>query len=349
MPAPDTAIDEHSYAEPHLVRTTHLDLDLVLDFDARTLAGAVTLSLDWVDPDATRLVLDTRALAIESVVAVGTDGRTTPLAYELADEQDPVLGTALTIQAPGRPARVRLAYRTSPRASGLQWLAPTMTKGGQRPFMFSQSQQIHARSWVPLQDTSRVRLTYTARGTAPRWATVLMSADNDPSAVADGHFTFDMPQPVPSYLLAIAAGDLAFAPVSDRTGVWAEPDMLDLAAREFEDVEVMLEAAEELYGPYRWGRYDLLVLPPSFPYGGMENPRLTFATPTVVVGDKSLVSLVAHEIAHSWSGNLVTFAYARDTWLNEGVTTYVERRIVEVVSGAHVKVMLDVIDRTSSR
>jgi leukotriene-A4 hydrolase len=211
--------------------------------------------------------------------------------------------------------------------------------------MFSQSQQIHARSWVPLQDTPQIRFTYSAHVTAPADAMVLMSADNDPAAARDGDYSFKMPQKIPSYLLAIAAGDLVFKPIGARSGVWAEPAMVDKAVAEFVDTEKMIDTAEKLYGPYRWGRYDLLVLPPSFPYGGMENPRLTFATPTVIVGDKSLVSLIAHELAHSWSGNLVTFATDKDAWLNEGTTTYVQSRITESLYGRDMAAMEEVIDR----
>ena len=246
---------------------------------------------------------------------------------------DPVLGSKLTVTLGRQAPKVRLRYRTVPEASGLQWLTPAMTLGKKTPFMFSQSQQIHARSWVPLQDTTLVRFTYDAHITSPKDAMVLMSADNDPAAVRDGDYTFRMPQRIPSYLLAIAAGDLVFRPITDRAGVWAEPAMAAKAAAEFADTGRMMEATEQLYGPYRWDRYDILVLPPSFPYGGMENPRLTFATPTVITGDKSLVSLIAHELAHSWSGNLVTFATARDAWLNEGPTSYVENRVIEALYG----------------
>ena len=228
---------------------------------------------------------------------------------------------------------MQVTYSTSPEASGLQWLEPSMTEGKQLPFMFSQSQAIHARSWVPLQDTPSVRFTYTAHVTSRPDVMVLMSADNDPAAKRTGDYTFSMPNPIPSYLLAIAAGDLVFKPISARSGVWAEPAMVDKAAKEFEDTEKMITTTEALYGPYRWGRYDMLVLPPSFPFGGMENPRLTFATPTVIVGDKSLVSLIAHELAHSWSGNLVTNASWKDIWLNEGFTTYVQARITEALYG----------------
>ncbi|WP_287596508.1 M1 family metallopeptidase [Thermomonas sp.] len=342
--AAEKIVDEHSYAQPDKVRTTDLALDLAVDFDGKTIAGTATYALDWVDKSATQLVLDTRDLTIDKAEGLGADGKWEPLKFALSDK-DKVLGSALTIETPNRPAKVRVSYVTSPEASGLQWLAPSMTEGKQTPFMFSQSQQIHARSWVPLQDTPQIRFTYSANVKSPANVMVLMSADNDPKAARDGEYSFKMPQKIPSYLLAIAAGDLVFKEIGARSGVWAEPAMVDKAVAEFDDTEKMIDAAEGLYGPYRWGRYDLLVLPPSFPYGGMENPRLTFATPTVIVGDKSLVSLIAHELAHSWSGNLVTFATDKDSWLNEGTTTYVQSRITEALYGRDMAAMEEVIDR----
>ncbi|HEY9540845.1 MAG TPA: M1 family metallopeptidase, partial [Luteimonas sp.] len=339
-----TSHDALSYAEPGKVAITDLALDLRVDFDTKTIAGTATYTLDWKDEDARQLVLDTRDLAIDKVEGEGKDGAWQPLQYGLAD-RDELLGSKFTIEAPERNEHIRVTYTTSPDASGLQWMTPAMTGGGKLPFMFSQSQQIHARSWVPLQDTPQVRFTYTAHVTSPADVMVLMSADNDPEAGRDGDYSFKMPQAIPSYLLAIAAGDLVFAPISGRSGVWAEPAMVEKAAAEFADTEKMIEVTEQLYGPYRWERYDMLVLPPSFPYGGMENPRLSFITPTVIVGDKSLVSLIAHELAHSWSGNLVTFATPKDQWLNEGVTSYVENRIVEALYGEEMANMEAVIAR----
>ncbi len=337
--------DEHSYAEPQKVVIDGLALDISLDFDSKTIAGTATYALQWKDAAATQLVLDTRDLVIDKVEGEA-NGAWQPLQYALADK-DETLGSKLTIEVPDRNAKVRVGYRTSPEASGLQWLTPEMTEGKQLPFMFSQSQQIHARSWVPLQDTPQVRYTYSARVTTRPDVMVLMSADNDPAAVRDGEYTFTMPQRIPSYLMAIAAGDLVFKPISARSGVWAEPSMVDRAHAEFIDTEKMIATTEALYGPYRWERYDLLVLPPSFPYGGMENPRLSFITPTVIVGDKSLVSLIAHELAHSWSGNLVTFSSAKHGWLNEGFTSYVENRIVEALYGKDVSDMEYMIARNT--
>src|SRR5439155_12241219 len=248
-------------------------------------------------------------------------------------DKDKILGAPLTIPLPARATRVRISYSTSPGASGLQWLEPAQTAGKKRPFLFTQSQAIHARSWIPLQDSPGVRMTYSAVVRTPKDLVAVMSAPNNPNAPPNGEYRFRQRMAIPSYLIALAVGDLRFRPMGNRTGVYAEPAVIDRAAAEFSDTEQMLEAAQSLYGPYRWGRYDLLVLPPSFPFGGMENPTLTFATPTILAGDKSLVSLVAHELAHSWSGNLVTNATWSDFWLNEGFTVYVERRILEKLYG----------------
>jgi leukotriene-A4 hydrolase len=332
LPLAAHAADPHSYAQPEQVRVTHLDLDLNIDFAHKRLEGNATLKLDWENPRAASLVLDTRNLKITRIMALAGSGKATPLKYSLAPP-DKTLGSKLTISTPMHPARVRIVYATSPGATGLQWLTPAQTADKKLPFMFSQSESIHARSWVPLQDSPAVRFTYNAHITAPKDIRVVMSAINDASHPLNGNFSFDQPHPIPSYLLAIAAGDIAVKETGPRSAVYAEPSVVDKAAHEFEDTEKMIATAEKLYGPYRWGRYDILVLPPSFPYGGMENPDMTFATPTVLVGDKSLVSLVAHELAHSWSGNLVTAASWRDIWLNEGITTYVQGRITEALYG----------------
>ncbi|MFT4255414.1 MAG: M1 family metallopeptidase [Pseudoxanthomonas sp.] len=342
--APSRSHDESSFAQPDKVAIADLALDLAIDFDDKQIAGTATYTLDWKDKQASELVLDTRDLAIDRIEGDDGNGNWTPLQYALAPAT-PVFGSRLSIAMPARNAKLRIAYRTSPQASGLQWLDPAMTEGKQLPFMFSQSQAIHARSWVPLQDTPSVRFTYAAHVTSRPDVMVLMSANSPTDAARDGDYAFRMEHPIPSYLLAIAAGDLVFRSTGARSGVWAEPAMADKAAKEFEDTEKMIAVAEKLYGPYRWGRYDILVLPPSFPFGGMENPTLTFATPTVIVGDKSLVSLVAHELAHSWSGNLVTNASWKDIWLNEGFTTYVQGRITEAMYGTEMADMERQIDQ----
>ena len=340
--------DEHSYAEPDKVAIENLGLALVLDFESRTLRGHADLQLDWKDPEHRRLTLDTRDLSIERVLGKRPGSGWYRLDWTL-EPADPILGSKLAIDMKRQYETVRIRYRTAPGASGLQWLQPSMTRGGRLPFMFSQSQAIHARSWVPLQDTPAVRYTYSARVRSEPGIMVLMSADNPPNEPRDGDYVFRMSQPIPSYLMAIAAGDLVFGAISERAGVWAEPATLDAALAEFADTERMIQVAEKLYGPYRWERYDLLILPPSFPFGGMENPRLSFITPTVIVGDKSLTSLIAHELAHSWSGNLVTNASWKDIWLNEGFTNYVEGRITEQVFEPETARMEMVINENSLR
>ena len=322
-----SGVDYHSLSNPGEMKVTHLDLDLTADFDAKRLKGSVTLTFDKLAADASELVLDTRELDIQSVSANGES-----LAFTL-DEADPELGAALRIQVPDGINQVTVSYQTSPQASGVQWLTPAQTAGKQHPFLFTQAQAVHARSFIPLQDSPQVRVTYTAKIKTPEELLAVMSASNDPDTPRDGEYDFTMPQPIPSYLIALAIGDLQFKAMGERTGVYAEPALLDAAAEEFEDTESMLEVTEQTYGAYSWDRYDLLILPPSFPFGGMENPRLSFITPTVIAGDKSLVSLIAHELAHSWSGNTVTNATWRDLWLNEGFTTYLTYRIMEMVYG----------------
>jgi len=319
--------DYHSFSNPEDVRVTHLDLDLTADFETSQLMGSATLTVKRNAPTNNTVILDTRALDITSVSVNGE-----AISFEMG-ETDPELGTPLSIVLPDSANQVTIAYSTSPEASGVQWLTPAQTAGKQHPFLFTQAQAMHARSFIPLQDSPQVRVTYSAIIHTPEDLLAVMSAANDPSTLRDGEYSFDMPQPVPSYLIALAIGDLKFKPMGERTGVYAEPSVLDAAAKEFEDTEAMLEVTEKTYGPYQWDRYDLLILPPSFPFGGMENPRLSFITPTVIAGDKSLVSLIAHELAHSWSGNTVTNATWRDLWLNEGFTTYLTYRIMEMIYG----------------
>jgi len=331
----DPAHDYFSYANTDEFVTQHIALDLELDFDAHTLSGSVVLSMNVLDTSAKEIVLDTRDVAIESVVFLSANGTTAIAEYEMG-KTDAVKGTPLVITVPGSfegeaEVQIRIAYETSPQASALQWLPPELTAGGKHPMMFSQSQSIHARSWVPLQDTPAIRVTYEAVIRTPAELLAVMSANNDPLTPRSGEYQFDMPQPIPSYLLAIAVGNLYFAPLGDDTGVYTEPELLDASVYEFANTQDMLDVAEDQFGPYQWGRYDLLVLPPSFPFGGMENPRLSFLTPSLLAGDRSLVSVVAHELAHSWSGNLVTNATWRDSWLNEGVTSYLESRLMEII------------------
>lgn len=333
----DEAKDVHSYAKPQEARVTHVSLDLTADFDAKVMAGTATLDLQTRE-GAKEIVLDSRNLAVKQVT--DAEGRQLPFAF---GKGDAILGQPLTVQL-GGAKKIVIHYASAPGAPALQWLSADQTAGKKSPYLFSQGEAILNRSWIPTQDSPGIRQSWDASITVPEELVAVMSGDRltPEGENSDGGrtFRFKMDKPVAPYLIAIAVGDLAFKEIGPRTGVWTEPAMLERSASEFADLEKMVSAAEGLYGPYRWGRYDLLVLPPSFPFGGMENPTLTFVTPTVIAGDRSLVSLIAHELAHSWSGNLVTNATWNDFWLNEGFTVYFENRIMEAMYGADRAAML---------
>jgi leukotriene-A4 hydrolase len=340
--------DIHSFARPADARVTHVALDLRADFTAHVLAGRATLTYAR-RPEVRELVLDTRGLKVTQVL--DDDRQRLNFTLNPAVEH---LGQALVIALPATGDTVHVEYQTSPDAAALQWLTPAQTAGKTHPYLYSQGQAILTRTWIPTQDSPGIRQTYEASITVPRPLRVVMSADMltpDGEDAGNGlrRYRFKMDQPVPPYLIAIASGDIAFRSLGPRTGVYTEPVMLTRAADELVDLEKMITAAEALGGPYRWGRYDVLVLPPSFPFGGMENPRLTFATPTILAGDRSLVSLLAHELAHSWSGNLVTNATWGDFWLNEGFTTYFENRIMESLYGKDRASMLASLGRSELR
>jgi aminopeptidase N len=324
-------LDPHSYADPAHARTASFDWAARVDFTSRTLSAEVTLH--FASPASGPLDLDTRELTIESASTL--DGAPVPFSLHPAD---PILGSRLTLQLPASTSAVRIRYRTAPTASALQWLSPEQTLGGKHPFLFSQCQAIHARSVLPCQDTPSIRQAFTATVDVPSELRAVMAAASVERTVTGARATerFQMPQPIPPYLFAFAVGALASKDLSARSRVWAEPGVLEAACWEFAGLPDQLTAAEALFGPYDWERMDVLVMPPSFPYGGMENPRLTFLTPTLITGDRSLVNVVGHELAHSWTGNLVTNATAEHFWLNEGFTVFAERRILEALEGEAV-------------
>lgn len=329
--------DVHSYARPAEAFVTHLDLDITVDFASQTISGEAQYQIQN-EGKSNLIILDSRNLDIQKVLLDGQQ----ETRFALGAEQ-PYLGQALEISIQPTTRTITIVYRTSPGAAALQWLEPQQTAGGNYPFLFTQSQAVLARTWIPCQDSPGIRFTYNARVRVPKGMMAVMSAENPTKKNADGLYKFSMRQPIPSYLMALAVGDLVFESLGEQTGVYAEPATIKMAAHEFAELDNMLDAAERLYGAYQWGRYDLLVLPPSFPFGGMENPRLTFVTPTILARDRSLTSLVAHELAHSWSGNLVTNATWNDFWLNEGFTVYFERRIMEAMYGKDYADMLQVL------
>jgi leukotriene-A4 hydrolase len=328
--------DSHSFARPDEAVVTHLELDIHVSFDRKRIKGSATYKVK-ARPGAS-LVLDTKGLDISSV----TDSDGNPLKYKLQNA-DSILGSPLAVLLPDGTELVTVNYSTTEKSDGLQWLTPEQNDG-RTPFMYSQGQSILSRTWFPTQDDPAIRFTYNATVTVPEGMVALMSALGNPTGRKGGQtFKFTQPNPVPAYLVALAVGDLHFKQTGPRTGIFALQGALDGAAFEFAELEKMLSVAESICGPYEWKRFDVLVMPPSFPFGGMENPMLTFATPTVIAGDRSLVSLIAHELMHSWSGNLVTCARWADLWLNEGWTVHLERRVVEELYGTGLAVSMEVL------
>jgi len=332
-----SANDMHSFAKPKEAVITHLSLSIKVDMKKQIIAGVANYTIEKA-ANATQIWFDTKQLNIEKVLLNGS----VETNFQLTSEK-PFLGKGLSVKINPDTKNVSIYYSTTKESAALQWLTPEQTEGKTAPFLFTQGQAILTRTWIPIQDSPGIRFSWDASVKVPPTLLPVMSAQNPKQKNETGEYTFRMVEPVPAYLIALAVGDIYFITLSDRTGVYAEADMIGKASDELMEMEKMLVSAEQLYGPYQWGRYDVIILPPSFPFGGMENPRLTFATPTIITGDRSLISLIAHELAHSWSGNLVTNATWDDFWLNEGFTVYFERRIMEAISGKEYADMLSVL------
>ena len=339
---PQFVKDEHSFSTPNDAVVKHLDLDIKVDFDTQTIFGKASWTIENTSKGNT-IIFDTNTLNITKVT-LGNDEKVAEYCMGKAVEFH---GKPVHISIDANTTKVNIYYNTTKDAVALQWLNPAQTADKKKPFLFSQGESIWSRTWIPCQDSPGIRFTYNAKVSVPKDLLAVMSATNPQQKNDTGIYTFQQKNPIPSYLMAIAVGDLQFQAIDSRTGVYAEPSLLTKAAWEFAELGKMVNTAEKLFGPYQWGRYDVLVLPPSFPYGGMENPNLTFLTPGVLAGDRSLSSLLAHELGHSWSGNLVTNATWNDIWLNEGFTTYVEHRIGEAIFGVKEAKMQDVLSRKS--
>ncbi|NIM96389.1 MAG: M1 family peptidase [Anaerolineales bacterium] len=319
--------DPHSYSDPSQGMIQHIEFDLTFDFHSHRIDSIATYTLD--KPVTGSFFLDTREIEVDQI---RSNGR--PLAWTFDASHD-LLGDRLHLTDLQDTQRFTIHYTPAQNARALQWLTPEQTAGGKHPYLYSQCYALNARSIFPCQDSPSVRFTYSAELHVPHPLSIVMAAA--PSASEESramrHYRFEMPQPIPSYLLAFAVGRIVSKDLGPRCCVYAEPEMVDDAAWEFAKVESYLDAAEGLFGPYLWDRYDILIMPPSFPYGGMENPRLTFISPRFIVGDRSLTGVIAHELAHAWTGNLVTNATWEDFWLNEGWTTYADYRIKEIING----------------
>ena len=331
-------VKDHSYSNIEEINTTHLHLDVLVDFENKVLKGVVRHTMN--NTGVTTAIFDVYGLNIEKIT-LGEDEKETT--YTIGEEVL-TLGAPLIVAVEKNTTQVNIYYSTTEASSALDWLSPELTMSKEHPYLYTQGQAILTRTWIPTQDTPSNRITYSAELEVPKGLLALMSAKNPTEKNESGVYTFIMDQPIPCYLIAMAVGDISYRKIGENTGVYSEPALIDEVAYEFADLQKMIEAAEELYGDYLWEKYDVIVLPYSFPFGGMENPRLTFATPTLVTGDRSLVSVIAHELAHSWSGNLVTNATWNDFWLNEGFTVYFENRIMEKLYGKEVANMLAMIE-----
>lgn len=386
-------VRNHSFSNYKVVNPYKLDLELDIDMQNQMIYGSVTYHLKWNfrdnrnqkkapkvsqkgmlsamnDPQDVA-IFDTKGLVIEKI-----EGHNGLVDWKLT-RSDKILGTALEVNLPQHDSVIIIHYRTYSKKefkkvdesfiSAIQWLNPEQTFDKKQPFMFSQSQAILARTWLPCMDAPAVKFIYNAKVNFPSNLNAVMSAQRY-EGIAEflkdypkktGEFKnfgkhksrfsdfktlyFHQSLPITSYLMAIAVGDFNFKKLGKQCGVYAEPGLLEKAAWEFADLPKMIDSASALYGKYAWKEYNVLVLPTSFPFGGMENPVVTFATPTIITGDRSLVSLLAHELAHSWSGNLVTNETWDDFWLNEGFTVYFESRIMEKLYGKDYADMLTVL------
>lgn len=333
--------DPHSYCDSGQPMLNKLDWKISCDFDNKKVEG--TACWKWDTPAKGPIDLDTRDLNIDKIV--GRDG--VEIKWTIFPEED-ILGSRLEVMVPEGATEMTIYYSSSPSSSCLQWLDANKTSSGKYSYLFSQAQPIHARSMLPVQDSPRVRFSYSADVTVPDPINVVMSAaPGDKTEAGDGlsTFHFEMPQTIPAYLLALAAGEITSKDIAPRVRVYAEPALIDKAFYEFGGADEMLTVAEEMLGSYLWDRFDFIVMPPSFHLGGMENPRITFLTPTVLAGDRSLVDILVHELSHSWLGNLVTNASMNDFWLNEGFTRWAERCVLEKLYGEEYRVLAAAIGR----
>ncbi|MEN9699892.1 MAG: hypothetical protein RLZZ301_1090 [Bacteroidota bacterium] len=334
--------DDHSYSNLNQIRTKHLHLDLEVDFQSKKIYGIASHTM--INNGADTAIFDIKGLQIQKVT-LGKKGHEKETSFAIGPmDKDSIIGQALLVDVEPSTTKVNIYYQTTENSDALDWLDSSLTSSKNKPFLYTQGQAILTRTWIPCQDSPSNRITYSASVKVPADLMALMSARNPKKRALDGHYHFELTKPIPSYLIALAVGDIRYHAFSANSGVYAEKELIDACAREFVAIPKMIDAAEQLYGPYRWDQYDVLVLPYSFPFGGMENPMLTFANPTLITGDRSLVSVIAHELAHSWSGNLVTNHNWNDFWLNEGTTVYFENRIMEALYGKEIADILALVE-----
>ena len=337
-----SADDDHSYSNLDEIHTTHIDLELEVNFENKTIYGVARHTMK--NNGADTAIFDTKGLLIQKVT-LGTKNNEKETDFVIINlTKNSILGQPLLVSIENNTQQINIYYQTTEYSDALDWLDPNLTSSKTKPFLYTQGQAILTRTWIPIQDSPSNRITYSAKVTVPKDLMAVMSAENKKEKSRDGNYFFEMKKPIPSYLIALAVGDLSYQSLGPNTGFYCEPELAKACLFEFQDLPKMMQAAEKIYGKYQWDQYDLLVLPYSFPFGGMENPMLTFVNPTIITGDRSLISVVAHELAHSWSGNLVTNRTWNDFWLNEGFTVYFEQRIMEELYGKDVSDILAAVE-----
>jgi leukotriene-A4 hydrolase len=338
----DSTFDDHSYSNLREIHTKHLDLELEVNFQNKTIYGVARHTMKNNNTDTA--IFDINGLLIQKVT-LGTKNHEKETDFVIGNmDKDSILGQPLLVTTKNKTQQINIYYQTTENSAALDWLDSNLTSSKTKPFLYTQGQAILTRTWIPIQDSPSNRITYSAKVSVPDDLIAVMSAKNEREKSSDGNYFFEMKKPIPSYLIALAVGDLSYQSLGPNTGFYCEPELAKACLYEFQDLPKMMQAAEKIYGKYQWDQYDLLVLPYSFPFGGMENPMLTFVNPTIITGDRSLTSVVAHELAHSWSGNLVTNRTWNDFWLNEGFTVYFEQRIMEELYGKDVSDILAAVE-----
>ena len=352
--------DISSYSNFNEIIQKELDIDISLDFEKKQMIGKMDINYEIINQEISKIILDLKGPEIVSVEYIqkdeeGEDLKSIKLNYEIYSENEfkDSLGTPLIIYLDNiknnkevdykkiielKTLLIRIQFITTEKCTGIQFLTKEQTYTKKYPFMFTQCEAIQCRSLFPVQDSPSVKSTYKVTTSIESPLTFLfggiIKTKYYDSNTKKNITLFEQNIPIPSYLVAFVAGELEYGRISERCGVWTEVGLCKKACNEFKDAETYIKIAEEyLDHPYEWEVYNLLVLPFSFPYGGMENPNLTFVTPALLAGDRSMSNVIGHEISHSWTGNLVTNKNWKNFWVNEGFTTFMERKLDSALLG----------------
>ena len=356
--------DISSYSNFDEIIQKEVFIDVSLDFDKKQMLGTMEVKYEILSSEIPNVILDLKGPEIVSVEYViknekNEEKTMIPLTYEIYSENvyKDSLGTPLKISldnvkknipdeynklSKSKTLMLCIKFITTENCTGIQFLTKEQTYTKKYPFMFTQCEAIQCRSLFPVQDSPSVKSIYKVKTSIPSPLTFLFGGIKKESYLdnkSNQNVTiFEQKIPIPSYLVAFVAGELEYGKISERCGVWTEVGLCKIACNEFKDAEKYVQIAEEYFNhPYEWEIYNLLVLPFSFPYGGMENPNLTFVTPALLAGDCSMSNVIGHEISHSWTGNLVTNKNWKNFWVNEGFTIFMERKLDSALLGEEME------------